>query len=160
MLMIIIKYTILIIITFIFQIWVSEFFSIVNIHPDFSIIVILYISVKSGRLVGLSFGFIIGLLIDISSSSAFLGLTPLTYTSVGYFCGFLDGKYGKLNKLHFTLIWVSIVFLQFFIFSIVYHQNLLINNLDDFIVKWMFMSLYTLVFLAIMQIIIPLHKLS
>ena len=42
-----IKYTIIIIITFIFQSWSSEFFTLGTIDPDFCVIVLLYISIKN-----------------------------------------------------------------------------------------------------------------
>ena len=78
---------------FVFQIWASEFFTLGTIDPDFCIIVLIYISIKDGRLTGVLTGFFMGLIIDLSSgSNQFFGLTPLVYTSRGYFCGFLNGQ--------------------------------------------------------------------
>ena len=156
-----IKYLVIIFVVFVFQIWASEFFSLGTIDPDFCIIVILYISIKEGRLAGTLIGFFIGLLIDLSSgSNQFFGLTPLIYTTTGYFSGFLDGQYERLNKLYFTFLWVSIILCQFLIFSIVVYQDYLVQDPFNFIVKWLATSLYTLTFLGILQVIIPIYKLS
>ena len=161
MAIILIKYLVIIFVVFVFQVWASEFFSLGTIDPDFCIIVILYISIKEGRLAGTLIGFFIGLLIDLSSgSNQFFGLTPLIYTTTGYFSGFLDGQYERLNKLYFTFSWVSIILCQFLVFSIVVYQDYLVQDPLNFIVKWLATSLYTLTFLGILQVIIPIYKLS
>ena len=161
MAMILIKYLVIIFVVFVFQVWVSEFFSLGTIDPDFCIIVILYISIKEGRLAGTLIGFFLGSLIDLSSgSNQFFGLTPLIYTTTGYFSGFLDGQYERLNKLYFTFSWVSIILCQFLVFSIVVYQDYLVQDPFNFIVKWLATSLYTLTFLGILQVIIPIYKLS
>ena len=155
-----IKYTIIIILTFIFQSWSSEFFTLGTIDPDFCVIVLLYISIKNGGTIGTLFGFFIGLFIDLSSgTNQFFGLTPLIYTTTGYFCSHLKGESEKLNKIYFTSIWVFIVLIQFLIFSLIVYQYLLIQDPIQFLLKWLATSLYTLIFLGIFQIMAPLHKL-
>ena len=155
-----IKYTIIIILTFIFQSWSSEFFTLGTIDPDFCVIVLLYISIKNGGTIGTLFGFFIGLFIDLSSgTNQFFGLTPLIYTTTGYFCSYLKGESEKLNKIYFTSIWVFIVLIQFLIFSLIVYQYLLIQDPIQFLLKWLATSLYTLIFLGIFQIMAPLHKL-
>ena len=154
-----IKYTIIVVLIFLFQSWTAEFFTLGTIDPDFCVIVLLYISIKNGGVIGTIFGFFIGLFIDLSSGTdQFFGLTPLIYTSTGYFCSFLKGENEKLNKIYFTLIWISIILLQFLIFSLIVYQYLLVQDPIQFIVKWLATSLYTLVFLGILQIMFPLHK--
>ena len=154
------KYSIIIFLTFIFQSWSAEFFSLGTIDPDFCIIVLLYISIKDGGVTGTLFGFFIGLIIDLSSgTNQFFGLTPLIYSTTGYFCSYLKGENEKLNKIYFTSIWVIIVLIQFLIFSLIVYQHLLIQSPTQFLVKWLATSLYTLIFLGIFQIIAPLHKL-
>jgi len=153
------KYTIIIFLTFLFQSWSAEFFSLGTIDPDFCIIVLLYISIKDGGVTGTLFGFFIGLFIDLSSgTNQFFGLTPLIYSTTGYFCSYLKGENEKLNKIYFTSIWVIIVLIQFLIFSLIVYQYLLIQSPTQFLVKWLATSLYTLIFLGIFQIIAPLHK--
>lgn len=157
--MILFKYIIIVVVTFLFQLWTSEFFSLGTIDPDFCLIVLLYISIKNGGLVGTLFGFSIGLFIDLSSgTNQFFGLTPLIYTITGYFSAFLKGENEKLNKLYFTSLWIFIIFCQFLIFSLIVYQQLLIANPAQFLIKWLATSLYTLVFLGILQVMIPIYK--
>ena len=157
--MIFFKYITIIVVTFLFQLWTSEFFSLGTIDPDFCLIVLLYISIKNGGLVGTLFGFSIGLFIDLSSgTNQFFGLTPLIYTITGYFSAFLKGENEKLNKLYFTSLWIFIIFCQFLIFSLIVYQQLLIANPAQFLIKWLATSLYTLVFLGILQIMVPIYK--
>ena len=153
------KYVLIVFVTFVFQAWSAEFFTLGTVDPDFCIIVLLYISIKNGGVVGTLFGFFIGLFIDLSSgTNQFFGLTPLIYTTTGYFCSFLKDESEKLNKIYFTSIWVFIVMIQFLIFSLIVYQYLLIQSPIQFLVKWLATSLYTLTFLGIFQIMVPLNK--
>jgi len=157
--MIVFQYFIIIFVTFLFQSWTSEFFSLGTIDPDFCLIVLLYISIRNGGLVGTLFGFFIGLFIDLSSgTNQFFGLTPLVYTVTGYSSAFLKGQNEKLNKLYFSSLWVFIILCQFLIFSLVVYQQLLVDEPTQFLIKWLATSLYTLVFLGILQIMVPLYK--
>ena len=157
--MIVFQYFIIIFVTFLFQSWTSEFFSLGTVDPDFCLIVLLYISIRNGGLVGTLFGFFIGLFIDLSSgTNQFFGLTPLVYTVTGYSSAFLKGQNEKLNKLYFSSLWVFIILCQFLIFSLVVYQQLLVEEPTQFLIKWLATSLYTLVFLGILQIMVPLYK--
>ena len=157
--MIFIKYILITFATFIFQAWSSEFFSLGTVDPDFCIIILLYISIKDGGITGILFGFFIGLFIDLSSgTNQFFGLTPLIYSTTGYFCSFLKGENTRLNKIYFTSIWIAILLIQFLIFSLIVYQQLLIQDPFYFLIKWLATSLYTLVFVGILQVITPLYK--
>ena len=159
--MLIIKYFILVFLVFIFQSWTSEFFSLGTIDPDFCVIVILYIAVRDGRLNGVFVGFFMGLIIDLSSGlNQYFGLTPLIYTITGYFCGFLKRQRNRLNKTYFTALWIFIIICQFLIFSLIVYQEYLIQDPFSFLVKWISTSLYTLTFLGILQVMIPINKLT
>ena len=158
--MIFLKYLLIILVTFVFQAWSSEFFSLGTIDPDFCIIVILYISIKDGSLVGILFGFFIGLFIDLGSGpNQFFGLTPLIDSSTGYLSGFLCGYSDRLSKVYFIILWVVIILGQFLIFTLVVYQDYLIDDPISFFLKWLATSLYTLIFLGILQVMMPLHKL-
>ena len=159
--MLIIKYFILVFIVFIFQSWTSEFFSLGTIDPDFCVMVILYIAVRDGRLNGVLVGFFMGLVIDLSSGlNQYFGLTPLIYTITGYFCGYLKGQSNKLNYTYFSVAWICIIICQFLIFSLIVYQDYLVQDPFIFIAKWILTSLYTLTFLGILQVMIPLHRLG
>jgi rod shape-determining protein MreD len=148
-------------VTFLFQMWTSEFFTLGTIDPDFCLIVLLYISIRDGGLVGTLFGFFIGLFIDLSSgTNQFFGLTPLIYTTTGYFSSFLKGENDRLNKLYFTSLWIIIILCQFLIFSLIVYQQLLVENPLQFLIKWLATSLYTLLFAGILQFMIPIYKIS
>ena len=158
--MIFLKYLLIMFVTFSFQSWSSEFFSLGTIDPDFCIIVLLYISIKDGSLVGIVFGFFIGLFIDLGSGpNQFFGLTPLIYSSTGYLSGFLCGYNDRLSKVYFIILWVVIILGQFLIFTLVVYQGYLIEDPISFFLKWLSTSLYTLIFLGILQVMMPLHKL-
>ena len=157
--MILLRYILIIFLSFIFQAWSSEFFSLGTIDPDFCVIILLYIAIKDGGLIGTLFGFFVGIMIDFSSgTNKFFGLTPLIYSTTGYFSSFLKGENMRLNKIYFTSIWVSILLLQFLIFTLIVYQQLLIQNPFLFLIKWLATSLYTLIFVGILQIIVPLYK--
>ena len=159
--MLIIKYFILVFTVFIFQSWTSEFFSLGTIDPDFCVIVILYIAVRDGRFNGVLVGFFMGLVIDLSSGlNQYFGLTPLIYTITGYFSGFLKGQSNRLNRSYFTVIWILIIICQFLIFSLIVYQEYLIIDPFNFLFKWISTSLYTLSFLGIFQVMIPIYKLK
>ena len=159
--MIVFKYSIIIFVTFLFQMWTSEFFTLGTIDPDFCLIVLLYISIRDGGLVGTLFGFFIGLFIDLSSgTNQFFGLTPLIYTTTGYFSSFLKGENDRLNKLYFTSMWIIIILCQFLIFSLIVYQQLLVESPVQFLIKWLATSLYTLLFAGILQFMIPIYKIS
>lgn len=159
--MIVFKYSIIIFVTFLFQMWTSEFFTLGTIDPDFCLIVLLYISIRYGGLVGTLFGFFIGLFIDLSSgTNQFFGLTPLIYTTTGYFSSFLKGENDRLNKLYFTSLWIIIILCQFLIFSLIVYQQLLVESPVQFLIKWLATSLYTLLFAGILQFMIPIYKIS
>lgn len=159
--MIVFKYSIIIFVTFLFQMWTSEFFTLGTIDPDFCLIVLLYISIRDGGLVGTLFGFFIGLFIDLSSgTNQFFGLTPLIYTTTGYFSSFLKGENERLNKLYFTSLWIIIILCQFLIFSLIVYQQLLLESPVQFLIKWLATSLYTLLFAGILQFMIPIYKIS
>jgi rod shape-determining protein MreD len=148
-------------VTFLFQMWTSEFFTLGTIDPDFCLIVLLYISIRYGGLVGTLFGFFIGLFIDLSSgTNQFFGLTPLIYTTTGYFSSFLKGENERLNKLYFTSLWIIIILCQFLIFSLIVYQQLLLESPVQFLIKWLATSLYTLLFAGILQFMIPIYKIS
>ena len=159
--MIVFKYSIIMFMTFLFQMWTSEFFTLGTIDPDFCLIVLLYISIRDGGLVGTLFGFFIGLFIDLSSgTNQFFGLTPLIYTTTGYFSSFLKGENDRLNKLYFTSLWIIIILCQFLIFSLIVYQQLLVESPVQFLIKWLATSLYTLLFAGILQFMIPIYKIS
>ena len=148
------------ILVWILQILTSGFLSIQTIRPDFLVILVLYWSIKDGRCSGVLYGFLIGLLIDLSGTALFFGLSPLVYSITGYLAGSLSGYYSKISPVYFSLCWVAIIAFQFLIFCGVYYQDLWFLDRQIFLGKWFGTTFYTLSFTGILQFIYPLHRLS
>ena len=142
------------------QLTVADFLMIDTVRPDFIGILIMYWAVKYGRFLGTISGFIFGLIIDFSGSALFFGISPLIYSFTGYLSGNMQGLYSKINPLYFNIFWVSIFLLQFFIFSIVNYQEILIIDLELFFGKWFGTSIYTISFMIILQFIYPLNRID
>jgi rod shape-determining protein MreD len=142
------------------QLLLADFLSIGSIIPDFLVILVLYWSIKYGRTIGTISGFLIGLLIDLSGTASYFGLSPLIYSVTGYLGGYLMGTYSRLNPIYFPISWVAILTLQFLIFCVVQYQDIWIINPQIFWAKWLGTTIYTLSFAGILQVIYPLHKIN
>ena len=144
-------------------VWVLEIlfldlFSINNIRPDFLVILILYWSIKFGRTFGIISGFVIGIVVDFSGTASFFGLSALIFSITGYLSGNLKGLYNKVNPLFYTFLWILIIFIQAFIFSLIHNQNLLISDISLFFKRSFGIGSYTLMFTILIQLMYPLHK--
>ncbi len=142
------------------QLTVADFFMIDTVRPDFIGILIMYWATKYGRFFGTVSGMIFGLIFDFSGGALFFGLSPLIYSFTGYLSGNMKGLYSKINPFYFNLFWVAIFFTQFFIFSIVNYQEILIIDLKLFFGKWFGTSIYTISIMIILQFIFPLHRID
>jgi len=142
------------------QILLSDLLSIDTIRPDFIVILVLYWSIRDGSSVGVISGFIMGLFVDLSGASSFFGLSPLIYSTTGYIGGYLQGAYSKLNPFYYAIAWITIICFHFLVFCAVYYQDIWFVNPGLYWIKWIGTSAYTLSFLGILQIIVPLHTLD
>ncbi len=146
-------------------IWLSEILfldllSINNIRPDFLVILVLYWSIKFGRTIGIILGFIIGMVVDFTGTASFFGLSPLIFSITGYLSGNLKGLYNKVNPVFYTLLWILIIFIQAFIFSLIHNQNLIVSDLSLFFKRFFGIGSYTLMFIILIQLLYPLHKIK
>ena len=144
----------------IIQLTIADLFTIDTIRPDFIGILIVYWAVKYGRFLGTLSGFILGIVVDLSGSALFFGLSPLIYTFTGYLSGNLNGMYTKMNPLIYNFSWISILLIHFLIFCTIHYQEILIVDIDLFFGKWIGTSIYTISFMAILQFIVPLSRLD
>ena len=142
------------------QLILSDFLAIETVRPDFLVILILYWSVKYGRTAGTVSGFMLCLLVDLSGTATFFGLSPLIYSITGYLGGNLTGSYSKINPFYFSITWISILAFQFLIFCVVQYQDLWFINWYLFFGKWLGTTLYTLSFIGILQFIFPIHRVA
>ena len=113
-----------------------------------------------GRMFGTVTGFLMGLIIDLSGTGIFFGVSPLVYSITGYLGGNLNGLYTKMNPFYFSLSWVTILLLQFFIYCGVQYQSLWILDQKLFFGKWFGTSVYTLSFIGILQFIYPFNRIE
>jgi len=142
------------------QIIFSDFLSINTVRPDFCVILILYWSLVYGRTMGIGAGFLFGLLVDLSGSGTFFGLSPLSYTITGYLAGGLYHYRSRLNPFYFSLSWIAILFFQFFIYCSVQYQDLWEIDRQVFWGKWFGTAIYTISFVGILQFIYPISKVN
>ena len=138
----------------------SDYLIIRDIKPDFLIIFVMYVGLKYGSSSGVIAGFTIGLLEDLAGVGSLFGLAPLVKSTVGFFMGMLKGKYSSLNPITFHFIWVIIFFLNGFIYSYIRFQTVYGSEPFLFFRLWLFSSVYTLVFLGIVQFMLPFHKIK
>jgi len=142
------------------QLLLSDSLSINTVRPDFCVILILYWSLYYGRTFGICAGFLFGLLLDLSGSSVFFGLSSITYTITGYLGGGLFKNRFKLNPFYFSISWVAILFFQFFVYCSVQYQDLWEINRQIFWGKWFGTSIYTISFAVVLQFIFPINKIN
>ena len=140
------------------QLLLSDLLAISTVRPDFCLILIIYWSFQYNRSIAIISGFLIGLIIDLSGVALFFGLSPLTYALTCYLCGGLNESRLQYNLFYFTFYWISIIFLHFFIYCLVYYQELWDLDIKLFIINWFGTVLYTLSFMGILQIIFPLSR--
>lgn len=145
---------------FLLQLFLTELMAINTIRPDFIMIMILYVGIMHGRFFGVVAGFSAGLLADLAGVGSYFGLAPLTCSVTGYLAGFLRGQHLRWVPMHYHGSWLAIVGLHFLVFAYIRYQYLFENNLPLFWSKWALTCGYTLGFIAILQFILPITKVS
>ncbi|MBA4312170.1 MAG: rod shape-determining protein MreD [Chlorobiaceae bacterium] len=69
------------------QTYISQLISLRDISPDLLLIWLVYIAIKEGQMTGTIWGFVIGLMFDLSSGS-FTGLSAMSKTIAGFTAGY------------------------------------------------------------------------
>ncbi|MFQ6616554.1 MAG: rod shape-determining protein MreD [Fidelibacterota bacterium] len=142
------------------QLFLSEFLAIRQIRPDFLLIFVLYVSILEGSLAGVIVGFVAGLLQDVLSAGSLLGLAPLTKSITGFLVGRLQGQFPRMNPIVFHVLWIGILLFHFAMALFVRLQTLFDTSPALFWKTWALTVLYTLVFIVILQLIVPLPRLA
>jgi rod shape-determining protein MreD len=112
------KYFLFTFILIVIQTQVMRLLSLEGITPDILTIWIVYIALKRGQLQATIWGFVVGLLFDLTTGN-FIGLSALTNTITGFAAGYFFGE----NKALLTLSsyrFVLIVLLVSFIHNTIY----------------------------------------
>ena len=154
------KLALITLIVLFFQILFVESLTINAIRPDFLVLFIIYITISNGRLIGLTMGFTIGLISDLSGVGSYFGLSPLSLSITAYFSGFLYSKYERLLPYIFHLIWIIIILFHFYLISYFRFQTVYVSDKIEFIIIWMMSFGYSLIFFIIMQYFFPLKEAS
>ena len=124
------------------QLLLIDSLSISSVRPDFCAILILYWSLIYGRTFGICSGFLFGLIVDLSISGIFFGLSPLIYTITGYLGGGLNINSARLNPFYTSLTWILIFFFHFFVYCLIQYQDLWEFNRKIFWGKWFGTAIY------------------
>ncbi|WIF94421.1 rod shape-determining protein MreD [Caminicella sporogenes] len=113
----------LIILNFILQTTIFQYFRIAGILPNTALILVIIISLLNGRKKGITAGILAGLLQDFFFSRA-IGINLLIYLFISYFIGGLEKKLFKDNLLTpIFLIAVSTIFYYLIYCLILYFLN-------------------------------------
>ncbi|MFC1746776.1 rod shape-determining protein MreD [Candidatus Neomarinimicrobiota bacterium] len=73
------------------QLYLAPLLSFARIHPDFILVLLVYLAARKGRVWGISFGFAAGLLQDFTGAFSVLGANALAKSVAGYSLGTLNG---------------------------------------------------------------------
>jgi len=140
------------------QLLLIDSLSISSVRPDFCAILILYWSLIHGRTFGICSGFLFGLIVDLSISGIFFGLSPLIYTIIGYLGGGLNINSTRLNPFYTSLTWIVILFFHFFVYCLIQYQDLWEFNRKIFWGKWFGTAFYTISFAGVLQFVYPINN--
>ena len=76
---------------FLAQLLVAPLLTLGEIRPDFVLILLIFISARYGRMVGILAGFSMGLLQDVTGAVSVVGANALSKSVVGFAAGTLNG---------------------------------------------------------------------
>ncbi len=102
------------------QVVFGPWLTVGGIKPDFVLILVLFVAILNGRVLGQLFGFGIGLLVDIIGMGSFLGLSALSKTVAGFLAGYFKNRRNRFNRLMYYALSLLIILIQF---TIVYLIN-------------------------------------
>ncbi len=103
------------------QFTVGNWITVIGIKPDFVLLYVIYLGYREGRVSGVLYGFSLGLLQDVAAASAFIGLSALIKSIIGFGAGYLHGKYHMVNPIWLGLVAILLIlFGQILYFGIYY----------------------------------------
>ena len=85
------KIGVAVVVIFLAQLLVAPLLRLGEIRPDFVLILLVFISARYGRMVGILAGFTLGLLQDVTGAVSVVGANALSKSVVGFTAGTLNG---------------------------------------------------------------------
>lgn len=80
------------------QVNIFSAFTIAGISPNLFVIYILFIGLFANQILGISFGIIVGLVLDLLYGKA-IGVSAVMFCIIGYLGSYFDKNFSKENKL-------------------------------------------------------------
>lgn len=139
------------------QLTLADWISILGFKPDFVLLVVLYIGYREGKIPGIVFGFAFGLLQDITAASAFIGLSALIKSILGFGTGLLHGKFHTINPVVLYSIVAILIFLgQMLYFGIYYAASpLTFGSMLQYLILPSFA--YTFIVGSLLLLVLPIR---
>lgn len=111
-----VKYLLLFVLALVLQLTLVKYIQIFNWRPDLLLILLVAFSLRKGPNIGMTAGFIIGLIQDIISTH-FFGLLAFSKMVAGFLAGSLKGKFAVRTEFLLTLLISGLAhdFIYFFI---------------------------------------------
>ncbi|NQT96715.1 MAG: rod shape-determining protein MreD [Candidatus Marinimicrobia bacterium] len=150
------KYLISAVVVIILQLVIADLLTVRLVRPDFILIYILYISVWEGRLWGIIVGFVLGLFMDFVGVATYFGLSSLSYSIFAYLAGYLHGRYSKWPPIGFHLYGAGVIVIHFLFQLLITSQHILTSNPQVFWARVFFTAVYSLSFVIITNLFLPL----
>lgn len=93
------------------QVNIFNSFTIAGVKPNLFIIYILFIGLFANQVLGIAFGVVFGLIIDLLYGKT-IGITAIMLCAIGYLGSYFDRNFSKENKLTiiFMVIGATIIF--------------------------------------------------
>lgn len=85
------------------QINFFNWFNIAGVKPNLFVVLVLCIGLFIGRNVAIPFGFIIGIYLDVLTSSQ-IGISAIMYAVIGFLGGYFDKNFSKDSKITILLM--------------------------------------------------------
>ncbi len=88
----VLKLLLVLVVVFLAQLYLAPFLRFGDIRPDFILILVVFVSSRYGRIVGILLGFTAGLSQDLTGALSLLGANALPKSIIGYTVGTLNGN--------------------------------------------------------------------
>lgn len=149
-------YFLWIIVITVFHIIFLDLFAIMDVTPDLFIIIVVWITLKEGRLAGILAGFVIGLYLDIISADV-VGTNAFSKTIAAFIVSYFY-KENKINFITKGYQFILISFLATLIHNIVYFFFYIKTSEQDFLVFYLKYGLATTAYTTVFAILVVLFQ--